>query len=480
MPRFSRRSEFPVPVEALFAWHERPGAFERLTPPWDPVTVAARTGEGIRDGARVVLNVPAGPVTTRWVMEHEGYVPNAQFRDVMRRGPFAHWEHTHRFVALGPGRSALEDVIDYALPLGVLGRVAGGAFARAKIRRAFAYRHAVTAADLARHATFADHGTMRVAITGSTGLIGSALVPFLTTAGHTVVRVVRDAGRAGPGDVVWDPARGQIDRARLEGVDAVIHLAGEPVSERWTREHKLAIYNSRVQGTQLMAEAIAGLARPPRVFVSTSAIGIYGDGGAAELDETSPHGRDFLAQVSEQWEAAAEPARASGIRTVHPRLGVVLSPRGGALQRLLPPFQMGGGGKIGSGRQWMSWISLDDAIGALQHLAFTESLSGPVNVTAPNPVTNEEFARTLAHVLGRPALITVPAFALKAMFGEMAEVMLLAGQRVLPRRLAGSGFTFRHPTLEQALRFELGREEAGGERAGSDERGAGNEPGVSS
>jgi uncharacterized protein (TIGR01777 family) len=456
VPRFTRRTEFPVPVETLFAWHERPGALERLTPPWDPVTVAERSG-GIRDGARVVLNVPAGPVSTRWVMEHEGYVPNAQFRDVMRRGPFARWEHTHRFVSLGDGRSALEDDVEYRLPLGALGQVGGGAFARAKIRRAFAYRHAVTAADIARHATFAHHPPMHVAITGSTGLVGSALVPFLTTGGHTVRRVVRDAARAAPGDVVWDPARGEIDARALEGVDAVIHLAGEPVSERWTKEHKAAILGSRMQGTRLIAEAIAGLARPPRVFVSTSAVGIYGNGGDRELDESGPHGRDFLAQVAEQWEAAAEPARAAGIRTVHPRLGVVLSPRGGALERLLTPFQLGGGGKIGSGKQWMSWIALDDTVGAIHHLLLTDSLAGPVNVTAPNPATNEEFSRTLAHVLGRPALITVPGFALKAMFGEMAEVMLLQGQRVLPVQLLRSGFEFRHPTLEQALRFELGR-----------------------
>ena len=456
MPIFTRRTEFPVPVEALFAWHERPGAFERLSPPWDGVTVAERSG-GIRDGARVVLNVPAGPVTTRWVIEHEGYVPNAQFRDVMRRGPFARWEHTHRFVSLGAGRSALEDVVEYDLPLGVLGQLGGGAFTRAKIRRAFDYRHAVTAADLARHATLAHRPPMHVAITGSTGLVGSALVPFLTTGGHTVRRLVRDAARAAPGDVLWDPTRGSIDAAALEGVDAVIHLAGEPVSERWTREHKAAILASRVQGTRLIAETIAGLARPPRVFVSTSAVGVYGDGGDQELDERSPHGRNFLAEVAEQWELAAEPARAAGIRTVHPRLGVVLSPRGGALARLLPPFQMGGGGKLGSGKQWMSWITLDDTVGAYHHLLGDESLAGPVNVTAPAPVTNAEFSHTLAHVLGRPALLTVPGFALKAMFGEMADVMLLRGQRVLPARLLQSGFTFQHPTLESALRFELGR-----------------------
>ena len=456
MPVFTRRTEFPVSVEALFAWHERPGAFERLSPPWDGVTVVERSG-GIRDGARVVLSVPAGPVRTRWVIEHEGYVPNAQFRDVLRRGPFARWEHTHRFVSLGAGRSALEDVVEYDLPLGALGRIGGGALTRGKIGRAFAYRHAVTAGDLARHATLAHRPPMNVAITGSTGLVGSALVPFLTTGGHTVRRVVRDPARAAPGDVLWDPARGSIDAAALEGVDAVIHLAGEPVTERWTRAHKEAIVASRVQGTRLIAETIARLARPPRVFVSTSAVGIYGDGGSQELDESGPHGRDFLADVAERWEAAAEPARAAGVRTVHPRLGVVLSPRGGALARLLPPFQLGGGGKIGSGKQWMSWISLDDTIGAYHHLLGADALDGPVNVTAPAPVTNEEFSRTLAHVLGRPALVTVPGFALKAMFGEMAEVMLLQGQRVLPRRLLESGFAFRHPTLEEGLRFELGR-----------------------
>jgi uncharacterized protein (TIGR01777 family) len=297
---------------------------------------------------------------------------------------------------------------------------------------------------------------MHVAITGSTGLVGSALVPFLTTGGHTVRRVVRDPATAAPGDVVWDPARGTIDAAALEGVDAVIHLAGEPVSERWTREHKAAILNSRVQGTDLIARTIAGLARPPRVFVSCSAVGIYANDSQQPLDEGGAHGRDFLAQVAEAWEAAADPVRRAGIRTAHPRLGVVLSTRGGALERLLPPFRLGGGGKLGSGKQWMSWVGLTDVVHALHHLVLTESIDGPVNVTAPTPVTNEEFSQTLAHILGRPALLTVPGFALKAMFGEMADAMLLHGQRVVPRRLLESGFTFTHPTLEGALRFELG------------------------
>jgi uncharacterized protein (TIGR01777 family) len=332
----------------------------------------------------------------------------------------------------------------------------GGAFARAKIRRAFAYRHAITLADLERHAMHATRPPLRVAITGATGFIGSALAAFLTTGGHQVSRLVR-GGRAAGSDIAWDPARGEIEREKLEGVDAVVHLAGEPVSERWTAAHKRGILESRVQGTRLVAETIASLARPPRLLVSASAVGIYGDGGDQVLAEAGPHGSDFLAGVAEAWEAAADPARAAGVRVVHPRFGVVLSPRGGALKALLPPFQMGGGGKLGNGKQWMSWIALDDAIGALHHLLLTDTLVGPVNVTAPSPATNAEFSKTLGHVLGRPAAITVPRLALKAMFGEMAEVMLLRGQRAIPRRLTESGFTFRHPTLEGALRFELGK-----------------------
>lgn len=313
-----------------------------------------------------------------------------------------------------------------------------------------------TAADLERHERFADRGVLRVAVTGSSGLVGRSLVPFLSAGGHEVRRLVRSRDRLGPGDVYWSPERGEIDAAGLDGVDAVIHLAGETVSERWTAEHKRAIRESRLRGTSVLGRALAALPEPPKVLVSASAVGYYGDAGDREIDESSPPGSDFLAGVAREWEGAAVPAAERGIRVVHPRFGVILSPAGGALERLLPPFRLGAGGKIASGRQWMSWVALDDVIGALHFLLFTDSLAGPVNVTSPNPVTNAEFARTLGHVLRRPAIATVPALALKLMFGEMAEVMLLGGQRVLPRRLTAAGFRFRHPTLEEALRWELG------------------------
>ena len=322
---------------------------------------------------------------------------------------------------------------------------------------AFDPPHAVTAADLERHERFAERGTLRVAITGATGLVGRALVPFLASGGHEVRRLVRSRASLGPGDVYWNPAAGEIDADGLDGLDAVVHLAGETVAERWTIAHKRAIRESRVQGTGLLARTLAGLPRPPRVLVSASAIGYYGDGGDRELDETSPAGSDFLANVAREWEEAAEPATRRGIRVVHPRFGVILSARGGALERLLPPFQLGAGGKIASGKQWMSWISLDDVVGALHFLLYTDSLAGPVNLTAPNPLTNADFGHVLGHVLHRPAVATVPAFALRMMFGEMADTMLLAGQRVLPRKLLAAGFQFRHPTLEEALRWELGK-----------------------
>jgi uncharacterized protein (TIGR01777 family) len=327
----------------------------------------------------------------------------------------------------------------------------------------------VTAADLDRHAAArrrlaaAGHpDTMTVAVTGATGLVGSALVPFLTTGGHTVVRVgrgaPRDHGTAQLRDVQWDPEAGRLDPAALEGVDAVIHLAGANVGERWTAAHRRDILESRVRSTSLLASTIAQLARPPRVLVSMSATGFYGDRGDEPVDEASPPGRGFLADVAVRWEAAADPARAAGVRVVHPRLGVVLSPKGGALPRLLLPFEIGAGGPTGSGRQFWPLVALDDVVGALYFLATCEEVAGPAVLSVPEPARNAEFARALGHVLGRPALVPTPAFALRLALGrEQADEVLLASQRAAPRALLAAGFEFRHPTAEAALRFELGR-----------------------
>jgi len=299
---------------------------------------------------------------------------------------------------------------------------------------------------------------MRILITGSSGFVGSTLVPFLTSGGHGVVRLRRPGRDTPAGERVWDPARAAIDPAALSGCDAVVHLAGEGIaSGRWTAAKKERIRQSRVAPTRALSEALAGLDRPPRVLVSASAIGYYGDRGGDLLTEKSQPASDFLGSVCRDWEEATRPAAEAGIRVVNLRFGIVLGRSGGALAKMLPAFLVGGGGRLSDGRQSMSWISLDDAVGAIGHALATDALSGPVNAVAPNPVTNAEFTRTLARVLSRPAMVPMPAFAARLAFGEMADALLLASIRVQPARLLATGYRFRHPELEPALRHQLGR-----------------------
>ena len=296
---------------------------------------------------------------------------------------------------------------------------------------------------------------MNVLISGATGLIGSALVPELEAKGHTVTRLSRS--RSGVSTIRWNPSAGTID-GDLEGTEAVVHLAGESIAQgRWNPDKKRRILDSRVQGTRLLAERISALATPPKVMVSTSAVGYYGDRGDEVLTEESAPGADFLARVCREWEAAAEPARRAGIRVVHPRLGILLSPQGGALGTTLPIFKLGGGGKIGSGGQWWSWVTLDDVVGSTVHALTDEAVEGPVNVGSPNPMTNAEYTKVLGKVLGRPTVLPLPAPAARIMLGEVADALLLASQRMQPARLQATGYAFRHPQLEGALRHLLGR-----------------------
>ena len=297
----------------------------------------------------------------------------------------------------------------------------------------------------------------RVAVTGSHGLIGTALVESLERDGYQVRRVVRSRSAATGDDIFWDPTGGELDASALEGLDAVVHLAGENVAGIWTDEKKRRIRDSRVQGTRLLAERVAELRASPRVLVSASAVGYYGNRGNAVLDESSPPGDDFLAEVVQGWEAAAAPAAAAGVRVVNLRFGIVLSAEGGALKLMLPPFKLGLGGKVGDGRQWISWIALEDAVRAIRFAMDHEDLRGPINAVASRPVTNAEFVQTLGDVLGRPTLFSVPAAMLRLALGEeMAETTVLASQKVLPRGLQAAGFDFRHPGLEGALRAEVG------------------------
>ena len=296
---------------------------------------------------------------------------------------------------------------------------------------------------------------LTVAVTGATGLIGTALVARLRTQGHTVRRLLRSSREAGPDDVRWDVSSGALPAQALAGADAIVHLAGEPIAHRWTEARKRAIRESRVRGTEQLATAVLAMDQPPRVLLSGSAVGYYGDRGDTPVDESSAPGADFLAGVCVEWERAAAAVADAGVRLVTMRTGIVLSPNGGALARLLPVFRLGGGGRIGSGTQWMSWIGLHDHVRAMEHALSTDAMRGPANLVAPNPVTNAEFATTLGRVLARPALVPVPAIALELLYGEMARATLLSGQRALPRTLLGIGFEFDQPTLEGALRAEL-------------------------
>lgn len=299
---------------------------------------------------------------------------------------------------------------------------------------------------------------MRIAVSGGNGLIGSALIPVLETAGHQIVRLTRGGGPgpAAPGSVAWDPERGTIDRTALDGIDAVVHLAGEPILGRWTAAKKRGIADSRVVGTAVLAEALATLRRRPSVFVCASASGYYGDRGDEIITEDSAPGHGFLADVCRAWEAAAGPAMRAGIRVVFVRTGLVLARTGGLLKTVLLPFRLGLGGPLGRGRAYWSWIAMDDLLQIFRFALDHNGLAGPVNAVAPNPVTNAAFARTLGRVLHRPAVLPVPPVALRLAFGqEAADEAMLSGARLVPARLLACGFRFQFPELEPALRHVL-------------------------
>ena len=459
--QFSKRTKIEAPAAEVFAWLGRPGAFERLIPPWESVTTLSRSGNAPQPGSRTEFRIRTGPFRRRWVAEHTAYEAGRMFRDEQISGPFARWVHTHTVEPADSTSCYLNDEIEYALPFGA-GFSAG--FVRRKLERGFGYRHRIPAQDVAAHLRWS-RKALRILVSGATGLVGSALVAYLSAGGHTVTRLVRAGRDAAPppglptGSVSWDPeGPGFASPEALEGFDAVVHLAGENIAGgRWTAARKARIRDSRVCSTKTLAEAMSRLVKPPRAFVVASAIGYYGDRGDENLIEASARGKGFLADVCGAWEGAAAAARAAAVRVVNLRIGVVLSPLGGALAQMLPPFRLGAGGPIGEGRQWMSWIALDDLLDVILHAIADDSLTGPVNAVAPHPVTNEEWTQLLAKVLRRPAVVPMPAFAARAALGEMADELLLASTRVLPERLLAARHPFRFFEVEPALRHLLGR-----------------------
>jgi uncharacterized protein (TIGR01777 family) len=446
---YHHQSHFAAPAETVFDWHNRPYAFEALCPPWMNVRVLERDG-GISDGSRVVLEITVGPIKIKWALQHRDLISGVQFRDVQTDGPFKLWNHTHSFVPRPDGCS-LEDSIEYSFPLPIPMPLADWLLKK-ELDRMFNYRESVISGALKIN----NVTPMNVAVTGSHGLIGSTLVPFLGTCGHKVIRLVRSQPQSN--DVLWNPQSRQIDAEKLRDVDAIVHLAGENIaSGRWTEAKKLELRKSRIESTRLLCQSIANMRRPPKVLICASAIGYYGDTGSTAVTEDGASGTGFLSELCEEWEAACEPARRRGVRVVNLRLGVVLSPRGGALAMMLLPFVMGAGGIIGSGKQYMSWISVDDAAGIINYALSHEDLSGPVNAVSPNSVTNKEYTKTLGKVLFRPTIVPVPAFAARLVFGQMADELLLASCRVNPSKLQSSGYQFQYASLENALRHLLGK-----------------------
>ena len=447
------------PLQQVWDWHTRPGAMRRLVPPWQPMRVVKET-ESLADGT-AILGLPAG---LRWIARHDpaGYRPPHQFLDVLSSSGgvdglmtwpprvIGWWRHTHRYSDAGDGATRVHDIVDTTVP-------------GAALRSTFAYRHRQLADDLAAHSDAAAAGAtaQTVAITGASGLVGTALAAFLSTGGHRVIRLVRREP-ADDGERRWEPTDPASDL--LDGVDAVVHLAGESIAGRFTEAHRRAIRDSRIEPTRRLAELAASTGGRLKVFATASAIGYYGhDCGDTVLDEDSPRGEGFLADVVADWEAATAPAGEAGLRVVAVRTGIVQAAAGGTLRLLRPLFAAGLGGRLGSGQQWLSWVGIDDLLDIYYRAIYDDRLAGPVNAVGPEPVRNVDYTAALAATLHRPAVLPVPSIGPRLLLGRQgAAELAAASQRVIPAKLAGLGHRFRHRDVADALAHQLGRDPAPG------------------
>jgi uncharacterized protein len=489
-------SKIHAPVEDVFNWHIREGAFERLNPPWQPFSVVGRIN-GIKDGGLITIRIPIGPLKLRWISQHCDYVERKQFADVMLKGPFKSWKHIHLF---SPSEeesfSRIQDRIEYSLPFGsIFNRKITRHIIKNRLDILFNYRYQNTKQDISDYNKYKHLGSLNILISGSTGFIGSHLTSYLSAQGHKVTHLLRSTSKSNVSGIIgnilnWDPAGGYIDpiiapntieiekeekehstknktqRGKSKGscFDSVINLAGENVFGRWTKEKKNAILQSRIQSTELLCKSLASLDRPPKVLISASAIGYYGSNREDEIlsedDSTNnylSHKDDFLAQVCKRWEQATTIAKEAGIRVVNIRIGVVMDPSGGILATILPVFKAGLGGKIGNGKQWISWIALDDLLSIILHIISNKHLSGPVNAVSPSPVTNADLTKMLGRILSRPSGIPVPSIVVRKVFGEFADATLLSSARIKPTKLLEAGYEFRFPNLEFALKHSLGK-----------------------
>ena len=452
---FVRKTTIHAPVSTIFAWHAKDGAINRLTPPWAPLSLVARKGRGIDKGVEVTFKIKIFGIPMKWEARHIDYKENAMFRDYQVKGPFADWEHSHLFHAKSTDLTVMEDQVRFRLPFGIFSLPFYG-YVQRQLERIFFYRHQVLKYDMENRV--GQIQKQRILISGGSGPIGKALVPFLKTCGHQVIRLVRDPNDRSEDVRFWDPYNNILDVDAIGPVDAVINLNGVDISKgRWNRRQRAKILDSRVISTRVLVEKMKRMSHPPSTFISASAIGFYGDGGHSRLTEENGPKDCFISRVCRQWEKASFGALETGIRTVQLRIGVVLTPAGGALERMYLPFLMGLGTRLSHGGQYMSWIGIEDVLGGILHILENKEISGPVNLTAPEPVTNGEFTRTLARVLGRPAPFVLPKALILALWGDMGRETLLASTRVIPEKLIESDYHFVHPRLEMALGHVLGR-----------------------
>ncbi len=447
MTLYEKKTIMPVSANDLFAWHEREGAFERLTPPWEHIKLKHKDAS-LQVGSETHFKIQKGIFSLSWLARHVKYDPPKEFVDIQVKGPFKKWVHHHKIIPIDKYKSEMQDLLTFQTPLGL-----GKKMALHNIEQMFKYRHTTLRNDLEVQQKF-KAPAMTIGITGASGLIGTALSAFLKTAGHKVLPISRSNQYAN--GVQWDPESGLIDQDKLEGLDVLINLAGDNIGEgRWTELKKKRIRDSRVKSTRLIVNTLNNLKHPPKVFISTSGLGYYGTNIAGVSTEKTNPGNDFLASVCAEWEHEANQFKKG--RCVIARLGVVLSSSGGALTKMSQFFKLGLGGVIGKGDQKMSWIALDDAIYSLYQMMVDDSLSGPINLCTPNSTTNYNLTKSLAKVLRRPAVLAIPSTFARLAFGQVADATLLSNCQAKPTVLEKSAHRFYYPKLEDALKHTLGK-----------------------
>ena len=461
MSQFTHTAEHSASKKEIWDWYNSLGAFRRIMPEWEGIR--PMNAGRLVDDDETVFKVGLGPIRMKWIAKHHSVVPGESFADRMMKGPFGAWNHVHEFTTVSDDVTMISDNVEYRLPLHLLTGWTAGFTVLPRMRQMFKYRSTRVTNDLKQIQATSELPRQKVLVSGSTGMIGLQLCAFLETAGHEVHRLLRVSTKLPPDVnstqvVRWNDRTGEIIEGDMNGFDTIIHLAGAGIGDkRWSKKRKRLIRDSRVIPTENLAKLISKLDSPPKALMCGSAIGFYGERGTEVLDESSSSGNGFLAEICGEWENASKAAEDAGIRVLHLRTGIVVSPLGGALAKLLLPAKLGAGGPVGGGKQMQSWISLDDEVYAIHHLMMNESCSGAFNLTAPNPVNQKQFARVLGRVLRRPGFMPLPGFVIKILFGEMGKKLVLEGQDVRPSRLVDSGYEFTYSDLEMCFRNCLGK-----------------------